>query len=205
MWFSRLKVTVAENVRGFLGLMLLFVIIPFALKAAAYSSIRADAEAGTAATFITLSRSRFFEANLRQSFLAVLASARGATPAQVAQDAARKLERWAAVAFEASQKRGFVPYLWVGCGAEPEKHLGFSAEGANAVFSNVLSFDSNQSILKVKYWGNDSAIEALGCAKVDLGLGLESENNSQLFIFGEGLYAASNLTEGQQQLFGFEN
>jgi len=185
--------------------MLLFIIIPFALKAAEYSSARADAEADAAATFITLSRSRFFEANLRQSFLSVLASARGATPAQVAQDAARKLGQWAAVAFEASQERGFVPLLWAGCGAEPGKHVAFSVDGADAVFSNVLSFDSNQSVLKVKYWGNHSAIEALGCAKVDVGLELESANSSQLFIFGEGLYAASNLSEGQQQSFGFEN
>jgi len=191
--------------RGFLGLMLLFIVIPFALKAAAYSSIRANAEADAAATFITLSRSRFFESNLRQSFLAVLASAKGATPAQVAQDAARKLERWAEVVFEASQKRGLVPSFWVGCGAEPAKHVDFADGNTAELFSNVLSFDSNQSVLKVKYWGNDSAIDGLGCAKVDLGLGLESENNSQLFIFGEGLYAASNLSVGQQQSFGFEN
>ncbi|MFA6329186.1 MAG: hypothetical protein WCX64_00690 [Candidatus Micrarchaeia archaeon] len=191
--------------RGFLGLVLLFIVIPFALKAAAYSSARSDAEADTAATFVLLSRSRFFEANLRQSFLAVLASARGATPAQVAQDAAEKLARWASVAFEASERRGLVPSLWVGCGAEPSKHVDFFAGDAKATFSKVLSFDSNQSVLKVKYWGNDSAIEALGCAKVDVGLGLESANSSQLFIFGEGLYSTSNLTDGQVPAFGFEN
>jgi|GEM_PF-1585147 len=193
--------------RGFLGLMLLFVVIPFALKAAAYSSVRADAEADTAATFISLSRSRFFEANLRQSFLAVLASAKGATPVQVAQDAARKLERWAAVVFEASKKRGLAPSLWAGCGAEQAKHADFfgDADTVAATFSNVLSFDSNSSALKVKYWGNDPAIEALGCAKVGVGLALDSANDSQLFVFGEGLYATSNLTDGRVPSFGFEN
>jgi len=185
--------------------MLLFVIIPFSLKVAVYSSARADAEADTAATFIALSRSRFFEANLRQSFLAVLASARGATPAQVAQDAAVKLEQWAVVVFEASQKRGLVPLLWAGCGAAPGKHVEFTDDTAAELFSNVLSFDSNQSVLKVKYWGNDSAVEALGCAKVDVGLELESVNSSQLFLFGEGLYATANLTGGQASSFGFED
>ncbi len=191
--------------RGFLGLVLLFIIIPFALKAVAYSSARSDAEADTAASFILLSRSRFFEANLRQSFLAVLASAKGATPAQVAQDAARKLRQWALAAFEASEKRGFSPSLWAGCGAETPKHVAFVADDAESLFSKILSFDSNQSVLAVKYWGNDSAIEALGCAKVDVGLALESANSSQLFVFGEGLYAMSNLTEGQESVFGFEN
>jgi len=191
--------------RGFLGLVLLFIIIPFALKAVAYSSARSDAEADTAASFILLSRSRFFEANLRQSFLAVLASAKGATPAQVAQDAARKLRQWALAAFEASEKRGFSPFLWAGCGAETPKHVAFVADDAESLFSKILSFDSNQSVLAVKYWGNDSAIEALGCAKVDVGLALESANSSQLFVFGEGLYAMSNLTEGQESVFGFEN
>lgn len=191
--------------RGFLGLMLLFIAIPFVLKAAAYSSVRAEAEAETAATFISLSRSRFFEANLRQSFLAVLASAKGATPAQVAQDAAAKLERWATAVFAASEERGFVPSMWAGCGAGPEKHIEFSDDNPAALFSNILSFDSNQSVLKVKYWGNDPAIDALGCAKVGLGLGFESANASQLFLFGEGLYATANLTESQAPAFGFEN
>lgn len=191
--------------RGFLGLMLLFVIIPFALKAAAYSSVRADMEADTAATFITLSRSRFFEANLRQSFLAVLASAKGATPAQVAQDAASKLEQWAIAVFEASEKRGLVPSLWAGCGAEPAEHVEFTAGTAAELFSRLLSFDSNQSVLKVKYWGNDSAIDGLGCAKVGIGLGFESANSSQLFVFGEGLYATANTTGARKPAFGFEN
>lgn len=191
--------------RGFLGLMLLFIVIPFALKAAAYSSARSDAEADTAATFIAFSRSRFFEANLRQSFLAVLASAKGATPAQVAADAAGKLGQWAIVAFDASERRGFVPSLWAGCGVEQSGHVDYSTDNAGAFFSNMLSFDSNQSVLKVKYWGNDSAIDALGCAKVNVGLSLDSANSSQLFFFEEGLYATSNLSEGQAPSFGFEN
>ena len=190
--------------RGFLGLMLLFIVIPFALRAAAYSSARSEAEAGAAAAFISFSRSRFFEANLRQSFLSVLASAKGATPGQVAADAAGKLGQWAAVAFDASKKRGFIPSLWAGCGAEPERHVDFSDDTAEALFSNMLSFDANQSVLRVKYWGNDSAIEALGCAKVGFGLSLKSANSSQLFVFGEGLYATANLSEGQAPLFGFE-
>ena len=191
--------------RGFLGLMLLFIIIPFTLKAAAYSSARSDAEADTAATFIAFSRSRFFEANLRQSFLSVLASAKGATPAQVAADAAGKLGQWVMVAFDASERRGFVPSLWAGCGVEPSKHVDYSEEKAGVFFSNVLSFDSNSSVLKIKYWGNNTAVEALGCAKIDLGLSLDLANRSQLFLFEEGLYASSNLSEGQSSSFGFEN
>jgi hypothetical protein len=191
--------------RGFLGLVLLLVAIPFVLKAAAYSSLRSSAEADASSAFISFSRSRFFEANLRQSFLSVLSSARGATPGQVAADAAEKLGQWSAVALEASRQRGFEPSLWVGCGQQAGKHADFPAEFSAENFSDLLSFDPGKSVLALKYRGNNNKIDALGCAKVSIGLRLESKNSSQLFILAEGLYATSNLTAGTKPEFGFEN
>jgi len=182
--------------------MLLVLAIPFLLKASAYSTSHAFKEADTAADYISFSRSRFFEANLRQSFLRVLASAKGATPAQIVEDASRKLELWAAVSYDASAKRGFVPSLWVGCEGSKSK-ITYSALAGPAFFSSMLSFDSGQSMLKVKYKGNDSAIDALDCAKPGFGLGLDSQNNSFSFLFSEGLYALSNTTNPQD--YGVES
>jgi hypothetical protein len=184
--------------------MLLFVIVPFALRAGAHYSARSQAEAGSAAAFISLSRSRFFEANLRQSFLAVLSSARGATPAEVAADAAQKLGRWVLVAFEASERRGFSPSLWAGCGKDASQHLAIDPANSSKTFSSLLSFDANRSALRVKYWGNDPATDALGCQRVDIGLGLAFGNDSYVFLFKEGLFAGANRSEGEQAAFGFE-
>ncbi len=186
----------AVKKRGFVGLILFFFIFPLALASFQAEHERQAREAMVVSDLVALQRNRFFEANVRNSFLRAISSANGPTGAAVIIDASAKLELWRQAVFEAAASRGLSPSFWAGCSDAsrfPGQRKAFESSGD--FFSPMLSYDSETGRLYVKYSGNDTAaIGSFDCAKKDFGITLESGGEVFEYVFPQGLYASTNST-----------
>lgn len=168
--------------------MLFIVLLPIFLRLSADACASYGKESAAVSQFVQFQRNRFFEANVRESFLRVLASARGATPSDVAADAAAKLGPWALLVAQAAKGRGYSPSFWAECGGRRVDCGSLGFESAQS----FLSFDGDSSALAVRYLGGIPAFDELNCSSVSLGASFSRDGLSFDVAFPSGLYASSN-------------
>lgn len=196
--------------RGFVGIVLFFALVPGILQITGIEYAHQRFAAQAARDFAESMRARFFEANLRRSFLIVLASAKGESPGEIVIDLLPKIARWSAAAAQAASARGYGISFWAckqldgqaTCENGADK-MPFFFNSSNADLWTMFRLYPESSEVSVEYQGNSTMLGDRAGSHYGMGLTFFRAGYSYDVTFPEGLYAATNRANSTGPGFGF--